>query len=145
MIVHGDHGSRITSGEPRPGASDLMRPADFAHFYSTLLAVRAPGIRPGVDTTVVDVADMLRHLTGASFENADVRADSLPSVFACADRRGCELLTCVPLPAFWRVDSSARMKTRRRVNSDPTFAPTRRLAGRARSRQAGACPERGEL
>ena len=57
----------------------------------------------------------------------------------------CELVTCVPLPAFWRVDSSARLKTRRRVNSDPTFAPPRRLAGRARSRQTGACPERGEL
>lgn len=49
IIVHGDHGSRITLSSPTPELIDLVSPEDYIASYSTLFAMRAPGLAPGYD------------------------------------------------------------------------------------------------
>lgn len=51
VIVHGDHGARITLiSRPRNTGNDLSE-TDFVDIYSTLFAVRSPSLRPGYDTS----------------------------------------------------------------------------------------------
>ena len=47
IIVHGDHGSRIVRHIPVPDNAAKMTIADFRDAFSTLFALRAPGIAPG--------------------------------------------------------------------------------------------------
>jgi hypothetical protein len=60
IIVHGDHGSRITLVEPRLENKDRLSRQDYFDAFSTLYAVKAPGIAPGYDPRMVAIADLLR-------------------------------------------------------------------------------------
>lgn len=45
VIIHGDHGSRIS----RSQLHQIVEPADLVDNYGTFFAVRAPGVEPGLD------------------------------------------------------------------------------------------------
>ena len=45
IIVHGDHGSRISEWPAAPVTRDQVGPADFLDVFSTIFAVRGPGIQ----------------------------------------------------------------------------------------------------
>ncbi len=47
VIVHGDHGSRICLWEPTVEMKEKLIPDDYMDCYSTLFAVKGPGITPG--------------------------------------------------------------------------------------------------
>jgi hypothetical protein len=62
VIVHGDHGSRIT-GTPPIGeyAAGLTR-MDLVDSFSTSFAIRSPGVKPGYDTSVRSVQALFAEL-----------------------------------------------------------------------------------
>jgi hypothetical protein len=47
VMIHGDHGSRITIIEPFTGNERLLTPGDIIDSVSTIFAVRRPGVVPG--------------------------------------------------------------------------------------------------
>ncbi len=49
VIIHGDHGSLISSLEPINRNSAALSSLDIISSYSTLVAVKAPGLAPGLD------------------------------------------------------------------------------------------------
>lgn len=49
IIVHGDHGSRLSRLIPRRAVADLFTPADLIDVYSVLFAVRKPGLPKPAD------------------------------------------------------------------------------------------------
>jgi hypothetical protein len=49
IIVHGDHGSRIGMGPMRAALESRIGPRDYVDSFSTLLAIKAPGITPVYD------------------------------------------------------------------------------------------------
>jgi hypothetical protein len=82
VIVHGDHGSRITTEDPGIETMDRLRDDDLVASYSTLFAVRAAGIEEGYDASRVPVARLLAALAGSGFRSAAVElgADFVPSI-----------------------------------------------------------------
>jgi hypothetical protein len=58
IIVHGDHGSRITIRDPIFEGADLLSPSDLIDSYSTLFAIRIPGMAGGYDTRMRSVQDL---------------------------------------------------------------------------------------
>jgi hypothetical protein len=79
VIVHGDHGARIHAPVQPPDVP-LTR-ADFEDVYSTLFAVRAPGIEAGIDSTVVSIRTLLDHLSATGFADAAVSPEAEPVIF----------------------------------------------------------------
>lgn len=61
VVVHGDHGSRISIGGPSAPRSDAV------DVFSTLFAVRSPGIPPGRDDRQSAIACLLAELTARDF------------------------------------------------------------------------------
>lgn len=95
VIVHGDHGARI--GAPIPPVGQPFTRADFDDFYSTLFAVRAPGIAAGVDSSVVSVPELLDRLSASDFSSITMSSDSAPFVYRTGDEdRPMRVRTPVP-------------------------------------------------
>lgn len=67
MIVHGDHGSRITKIDPTIENLGKFDSEDLIAGFSTLFAIRAPGITPGYDDRVVAVPYLLKNLAQSKF------------------------------------------------------------------------------
>lgn len=65
VIIHGDHGSRVgdRSEEPVPP----LTVSDFQAFYSTLFAIRGPGIPPGIDTSRISITRLLDEYSRSRF------------------------------------------------------------------------------
>ena len=67
IIVQGDHGARIPLHFPtgQTLASGVLTDADFSDTFSTLYAIRAPGVSPGYDAAPLSVVELLnQHLAG---------------------------------------------------------------------------------
>jgi hypothetical protein len=67
IIVQGDHGSRIPLHFPTGAtlANGVLTDADFSDTFSTLYAIRAPGVSPGYDAAPLSVVELLnQHLEG---------------------------------------------------------------------------------
>lgn len=47
IIIHGDHGSRITIADPVAPMADVTSSRDFIDAFSTLFAIRSPTVSPG--------------------------------------------------------------------------------------------------
>ncbi len=58
IIVHGDHGSRITIHDPVFESADRLTPRDMIDAYSALFAIRIPGVAAGYDTRMRSVQDL---------------------------------------------------------------------------------------
>ncbi len=51
IIIHGDHGSRISIWNPGITVSDRLSDRDIVDNYSTLYAIKQPGVAPAYDST----------------------------------------------------------------------------------------------
>lgn len=71
IIVHGDHGSRITRTDPGIETVGEFTDDDLVAAHSTLFAVRAPGIAAGYDDREVPVASVLAALVDSGFRSAE--------------------------------------------------------------------------
>ena len=95
VIVQGDHGSRIGS---TPALGQPLSRQSFNDFYSTLFAIRGPGITSGTDTTVVALEDLLDRYSAAGFKDTTFPADSPPYVLLGEVELPARHLVPVPVP-----------------------------------------------
>jgi arylsulfatase A-like enzyme len=63
VLVHGDHGSRITATPPEPPFADAMAPRDYVDAFATLFAAKLPGVAGGVDRRVLALEDLTAAVT----------------------------------------------------------------------------------
>jgi hypothetical protein len=59
IIIHGDHGSRLWLKGPSVASKDGLQVPDYTDAYSTLFAVKAPGLEPQYDRRFVAIQDAL--------------------------------------------------------------------------------------
>jgi hypothetical protein len=96
VIIQGDHGARI--GKPLPPMEQPLAREDFEDFYSTLFAVRGPGIMPGIDTSVVAIRDLLDRFSQTGFTRLELSQDPAPFVYRVPDVASA-LRVRVPIPS----------------------------------------------
>jgi hypothetical protein len=70
VIIHGDHGSRITLADPTEANLGVYGDADIIAGFSTLFAVRAPGVEPAYRVERQPVAALLRESAERRFRSA---------------------------------------------------------------------------
>ena len=100
VIVQGDHGSRISLEEPTTTAGVDLVPSDYADYFSTLFAVRAPEVTPGYDTRVTPITCLLRTLAQSDFRSVEeINTCSASPVVHFWDGTGPPRPR--PLPEFW--------------------------------------------
>ena len=79
VIIHGDHGSRITQFDPTPANVGKFGARDLISSYSTLFAIRFPGVQPGISQGRRPIQDLLRDFTAAGFTKAPADAQKQPA------------------------------------------------------------------
>lgn len=62
IIIHGDHGSRISRYRIRTFFKDQLSDQDYYDSFSTLFAVKAPHIAAGYDLRMLPIERLLRHV-----------------------------------------------------------------------------------
>ena len=92
IIIHGDHGSRISVGNL---IEDHGR-EDFVSNYATYFAVRAPGVKPGVDCRLTSLAEAFREQMATPVSSID---RPTPPVLV-QSRAGANVIVEAPMPAF---------------------------------------------
>ena len=97
VIVQGDHGPRVGS---KPSIDGAIPREKFADYYSTLFAIKGPGITPGVDTTLVSVKDLLNEFSAAGFTDVANLAAENPFVFLSPGFSN-PLRVRAAVPVFW--------------------------------------------
>lgn len=60
IIIHGDHGSRLSRLDPSAQNSRRLSRQDYVDTFSTLFAVRSPGLPTGTDNRIASVPELLR-------------------------------------------------------------------------------------
>jgi len=96
VLIHGDHGSRITTVPPEPPFLDELRPQDYVDAFSTLFVAKLPGVSGGTDRRVLPLEDLVAAVVRD--ERLPQRATSEPPwVWVYA---GSERLEQRPLPSF---------------------------------------------
>lgn len=84
IVIEGDHGSRITLRNPTISQRHLLSRQDLADCYATLFAVKAPGIKAGIDVGQLPLevlqARVLKLATGIDLQvdNKNAYVDLLP-------------------------------------------------------------------
>ena len=87
IIVHGDHGTRITIRRPEGGAGvGLLTQRDLLDGFSTLFAVKSPRIEAGTDTAIAAIGDLLSQLVTTNFASVDGTAVKREPVVWIVDR-----------------------------------------------------------
>jgi hypothetical protein len=71
IIIHGDHGSRITSYDPTDANRTKVSQADLMAGYSTLFAVASPTVERGIDRRPVAAPDILQTFAKSRFASLD--------------------------------------------------------------------------
>ena len=59
IVLHGDHGARIGLTDPASATVSSLTPADYTDAFSTLFAVKAPDITPGVDPRMLPLTSLV--------------------------------------------------------------------------------------
>ena len=100
MIVHGDHGSRITKMDPTFGNLGKFDDADMVAGFSTLFALKGPGVEPGYSSERAPVHDLLRQFVEGAFQTPPVAGgNSAPDVYL--DDWDWKPRERHPLPQHW--------------------------------------------
>ncbi len=94
IIVHGDHGSRITIHDPVFENTDRLSPRDLIDAYSALFAIRIPGIAGGYDTRMRSVQDLF----GEYVLNLPPKKLSNRVYLAPSERYGVRSHVMAPIP-----------------------------------------------
>jgi hypothetical protein len=97
VIVHGDHGSRITLADPMSWMR-RVNDRDLIAVYSTLFAVRAPGVEPGYEDAPAALPDLFNGLVESGFSEAPAVASDKTIMLADQHWRPAKQAS---LPASW--------------------------------------------
>ena len=104
VIVHGDHGSRITGVEPIVENIDRIDDKDIIAGFSTLFAIHGGGIEPGYVYEPFAVPALLRDLSRHRFRVAPKPyKQALPMIYL--DNGHWIPVRSHPLPERWRQDA----------------------------------------
>lgn len=79
ILIHGDHGSRITRVDPLKKNLSKISREDFLDSYSTLFAFKTPGIQAGIDMTPLPLSRLLEFVVDKKKKHLAVPLQ--PSVF----------------------------------------------------------------
>ena len=101
VLIHGDHGSRITAVEPLAGNAGRIGERDMIAGFSTLFAVRLPGTAPAYREEPVPVAGMLAHLARSGFSSLPPPGAAPPVPTVVLDDASWVPRRAAPLPASW--------------------------------------------
>jgi hypothetical protein len=80
IIIQGDHGSRIYMTGPTVANKDQLVPSDYVDAFSTLFAVKAPGLQPAYDTRMVAIQDQLEAVAHGQLLEQFPASDTQPYV-----------------------------------------------------------------
>lgn len=76
IIIHGDHGSRISDSD----VLEDLSPRDYIDNYGAFFAVRAPNVQPGVDCEFVSLQEIFRRYAARGVPPGPRTAAPLPLV-----------------------------------------------------------------
>lgn len=93
IVIHGDHGSRISNGN----VLEDLDTRDLVDNYGTFFAVRGPGIDPGIDCTFVSLGEVFREYF-APGSSARTSGEPLPVLIT--SREASDNKVEVPMPRF---------------------------------------------
>jgi hypothetical protein len=94
IIIHGDHGSRISSGDTLEDYSQR----DFVDNYATFFAVRSPAVQPGVDCEFVSLPEVFRRYAARGVQTRPRSAAPLPVIVQ--SRAAGNAQVEAPMPPF---------------------------------------------
>jgi hypothetical protein len=100
VIIHGDHGSRLSESDPGERNLGKFGGRDLIAGFSTLFAVRAPGIKPAYSRDRARVAELLRDFTAKDFRSVPLDSSPQPDR-VYLDNRRWKPTRQVALPADW--------------------------------------------
>jgi hypothetical protein len=104
VIIHGDHGSRITQTDPNETNLGAYSDADMIAGFSTLFAIRAPGVEPTYHVERQPAAALLREFAGSQFRSAPHPKPPLVHTVYLDDRHW-KPVRRVRLPQSWLAQS----------------------------------------
>lgn len=81
IVVHGDHGSRLTASDPNSSNKRGLAADDLMASYSTLFAVKSPSIAPGLEQRPFAVPELLAGLARSRFASLDTVSPGSGRVF----------------------------------------------------------------
>ena len=102
VVIHGDHGSRITRVEPRADNVGHYGERDLIAGFSTLFAVRAPGIEGGIDRTPAPAPALLGSLARSGFTSVGPGRVAAGAHDVMLDDAEWQPRRRVPLPRAWQ-------------------------------------------
>jgi hypothetical protein len=102
VIVHGDHGSRITKVDPRSDTLGRFDWEDMIAGFSTLYAVRAPGIVAKYDKRRLPISALFNQFVMSGFRDPDIHLPSEFTPSVVLDNRAWEPAERFELPSTWR-------------------------------------------
>ena len=100
VIIHGDHGSRITEVEPTDANIGKFSESDLVATYSTMFAVRGPEIRPAYSSERLPIYLLLKDFAASQFTSAPSPA-AAPAPTVHLDGPDGAPGQRVALPAAW--------------------------------------------
>ena len=86
IVIHGDHGARLSSGQ----RADHLTDRDMIDNYATLFAVRGPGVTPSYDERVTTVQRLVAEVFGQA------KGDAVLTVTADTDVEGVVVEKLMP-------------------------------------------------
>jgi hypothetical protein len=98
IVMHGDHGSKIVEHRANADNEQKLSRADYVDTFSTLFAVKEPGVPAGYDRRIVAAQELLEEVVARQTGDHHSHIETIPYVFLSAGR-GKPMLR-QPLPAF---------------------------------------------
>jgi hypothetical protein len=113
ILIHGDHGSRITRSPMFAYAHGRLTPDDYRDSFSTLFALKAPGIEPGYDRDPWPIGRLMKGLRQVEFRTFPTFDAAQPPgiVYLNTGAEGHYAETIIP--GFNQNQDPAREKTER--------------------------------
>lgn len=100
LIFHGDHGSRIALFDPRGYNESHLSKSDYIDNYSTLFAVKSPGISQGYDLKLMPIQQLFAELAAADFKSLSERRELRMAPYVHTVARGKRVVGRIPMVDF---------------------------------------------
>lgn len=81
IIIHGDHGSRISQWPAAPITGDKVSPTDMVDVFSTIFAVKGPGIEGGYHRDLLPIDHLFSRLIRDRVDWRDTELENDPWVY----------------------------------------------------------------
>jgi len=90
VVVHGDHGSRIDRGPPYFPTVEEMVDQDFLDAYSTLFAIKHPGIPGGYDRRQLPLGHLFQRMVCDGKDPGNPELENRPRILVLGEGGGLE-------------------------------------------------------